>query len=98
MKHELKYPIKIAAIGDRPEYELKEINLVERLTVEHAEHIPDECFIKAGTNPVKYRELIASMAGIDVSVVNQFDFVDMVGIQAKIITPFLIEAGLMERK
>ena len=94
MKVTLKYPITIPKTVDRPETEIKELNLVDRMTAGHAELIPDSAFSGSGVNPTRFIPVIASMAGIELSVAKQLDFIDLVNIVGSVMMPFLGDMGL----
>ena len=96
MKVELKYPITLPATVDRPETEIKELNLVERMQAKHAKLIPDDCFGGGNVSPTKFLPVIAAMAGIPESAAEEIDFIDLVKIVGGIVTPFLSELGLKE--
>jgi len=93
MKIKLKYPILIPKTVDRPEQELSELNLADRMQAKHAKLIPDECFDGGKISPTKFIPIIASMAGIAVKEAEELDFVDLVNIVGGIVTPFLSELG-----
>ena len=94
MNVKLKYPIKVEAHVDKPEYEIKELNLVDRMQAKHAEKIPDEAFSGNGVNPTRFIEVIAEMASIDLSVAKRLDFMDLVDIVGSVMMPFLGDMGL----
>jgi hypothetical protein len=91
MKYELKHPIVIPAGPDRPEYEIKELNLVDRIKAKHAKLIPDNCYDGSPTSPTKFIPCIAAMAGMEIKVAEELDFIDLVQIVGEIVTPFLSE-------
>ena len=91
MKYKLKYPITIQKTVDRPETEIRELNLVDRMQAKHSKLIPDTAFDDSATSPNKFIPCIASMAGIDIETAEELDFVDLVQIVGGIVTPFLLE-------
>lgn len=93
MKYTLEHPIIIKADNDRPETEIKELNLVDRMKTKHAKLIPDDCFSGGQISPTKFIPIIASMAGIEIKIVEELDFVDLVKIVMKVVKPFLSELG-----
>jgi len=96
MNYPLKHPITILATPDKPEHEIKELNLVDRMKAKHAKLIPDECFEGGQISPTKFIPIIAAMASIDESIADELDFVDLVNIVGGIVTPFLSELGPQE--
>ena len=98
MKYKLKYSIKVPATPDKAEYEITELNLVDRMQVQHAEKIPDEAFHGEGVNPTRFIPAIAVMADLDLSIIKRLDFVDLVSIMEGIVTPFLSDMGLADSK
>ena len=93
MNYKLKHPITIPATPDRPETEIAELNLVDRMKAKHAKLIPDDCYSGQATAPTKFIPVIAAMASIEEKEAEELDFVDLVQIVGKIVTPFLSELG-----
>ena len=91
MNYPLKHPITILATPDKPEHEIKELILVDRMKAKHAKLIPDECFDGGNISPTKFIPIIAAMADIDILIAEELDFVDLVNIVGGIVTPFLAE-------
>lgn len=96
MKFKLKYPITIPKTIDRPETELSELDLVDRMQAKHAEKIPDDAFKGGGVNPTRFLPAIAEMSGIDLPVLKQLDYTDVVNIVGSVMMPFLSDMGLTE--
>jgi len=96
MKYTLKHPITVPATPDKPEYELKELNLVDRMQARHAEHIPDEAFQGGGVNPTRFLPAIAEMAGVRLDILKRLDYIDVIQIVGDIVTPFLSDMGSIE--
>ena len=93
MKYTLKHPITILAKDDRPEHELKELILVDRMKAKHAKLIPDDCFTGIQISPTKFIPIVASMAGVEIKIIDELDFTDLVKIVVKVVKPFLSELG-----
>ena len=91
MKVKLEHPITIPKTIDRPETEIKELDLVERMKAKHGKLIPDDCFQGGAFNPVKFVPVIAAMASIPLSAAEDIDYVDLVKIVGEIVMPFLSE-------
>ena len=98
MNVKLKYPIKVEATPDRPEYEIKELNLADRMTVEHAEKIPDDAFQGGGVNPARFLPAVASMSGIALPILKKLDYADLVNIVGSVMTPFLSDTESQKEK
>lgn len=93
--YELKYPILVPAQGDKPEYEIKTLNLPDRMKTKHAKLIPDDNFNQDALNPAKFVPVVASMANLDLKTAEEIDFVDMINLVKEIISPFLSELGTL---
>lgn len=98
MKYKLKIPITVLATPDRPEYEIEELNLIDRMKAKHAKLIPDHCFEGGKISPTNFIPLIAAMADADVVTIEELDFIDLVKIVGEIVTPFLLELGPVDKK
>ena len=89
MKYTLKNPITVPACGDKPEHEVTELILADRMKVKHLKNVPNDAFSGEGVNPVKFVPAIVAMSGLPESVIDELEFTDLAALMTEIVAPFL---------